>query len=395
MFEFFVFSSAFLIEIIGSYVSIIGLSALFSTNPTIIALAISLDIAKIVTVSFLYRHWKKINWFMKTYLLGAAVVLMVITSSGAAGYLSAEFQKAIIPSKESEILVSSMIEEKQKLEARKVEIDRQISQLPPNAVTGRQRLTAQFANELQHINARIVQIDTELPKLKIKQVDINAHAGPILYVAQAFNVSVEEAVKYVILLIIFVFDPLAIALMVAGNFLLEQKRESKKKNKKEIPADEPEVTMEPVIQHVDTTIAEVEEAPEVQPVIAETPPENTPIDPLPELPVISDNSDESPVEESKKRRGRKKKEESEPKPAITTEEQLEKVVHDEELADIELPEIPLIIQKSLELEPEELTLPSELANVDHSTADVTFIKHSGEEIDEWKPAKKIHNLYRK
>ena len=223
-----VFLSAFLIESIGSYISIVGLSALFSTNPVIIAMALSLDIAKVVTVSFLYKQWENISKSMRYYMTVAAAILMVITSSGAAGYLSAEFQKAIIPTKGTEIQVQSMTEEKGRLSARKLEIDKQISQLPPENVRGRQKLQKQFAGELEHINTRIVEIDQELPKLQMEQVDVNAHAGPILYIAQAFNTTVESAVKYVILLIIFVFDPLAVALIIAGNFLLDQRRKEQK-----------------------------------------------------------------------------------------------------------------------------------------------------------------------
>ena len=223
-----VFFSAFLIESIGSYISIVGLSALFSTNPVIIAMALSLDIAKVITVSFLYKQWEKISKAMKYYMTIAAAILMIITSSGAAGYLSAEFQKAIIPTKGSEIQVTAMQDEKARLSARKLEIDKQIAQLPAENVRGRQKLQKQFASELEHINTRVVEIDQELPKLQMAQVDVNAHAGPILYIAQAFNTTVESAVKYVILLIIFVFDPLAVALIIAGNFLVDQRRKELK-----------------------------------------------------------------------------------------------------------------------------------------------------------------------
>ena len=84
------FLSAFLIEGIGTYVSIVGLSALFSSNPVIIMLALALDFGKLITVSFLYKHWKSMNKIMKAYMLAAASILMIITSTGAAGYLTAE-----------------------------------------------------------------------------------------------------------------------------------------------------------------------------------------------------------------------------------------------------------------------------------------------------------------
>lgn len=439
-----VFISAFLIESIGSYISIVGLSALFSTNPVIITLALSLDIAKVITVSFLYKQWKNIPRTMKYYMTAAAAILMIITSSGAAGYLSAEFQKAIIPTKGSEIKVKAMTEEKTRLESRKVEIDKQISQLPPENVRGRQKLQKQFAGELDHINTRIVEIDQELPKLQMEQVDVNAHAGPILYIAQAFDTTVESAVKYVILLIIFVFDPLAVALIIAGNFLLDQKR---KEEKDSINAKLDEIKHE--VQHIEKEIEDmiVQEQPKevfdcVQPVPVEEQ-KGTEIQTLPEF-VVDEEAflrpepaesvvDQSPafdavafeecdqaIEEvaqeseapgglvelvvesevpvqieggSKKKRGRKPKDESEPKPSITTDEQLSEVVHVESLDPVieaveavdaeEIPEVE-------EVNPIHL---SDLNKISHHAADVSF--DAGEDDGSWKPSKKVMNIYNK
>lgn len=215
------FASAFLIEGLGTWISIIGLSSLFSADPIIIALAAALDVGKVVTVSFLYKRWSTAPGLLRIYMVMAVAVLMLITSVGAFGYLSAAFQGAIKDTKQQQILVAATMEEKARLEARKKEIDAQIAGLPANIVRGRQRLISAFKGEADRINQRLRQLDAELPKMQMQQVTINTHAGPITYVSQAFDVSVERAVKYVILVIIFVFDPLAIALLVAGNFLWE------------------------------------------------------------------------------------------------------------------------------------------------------------------------------
>ena len=234
------FLSAFLIEGIGTYVSIVGLSALFSSNPVIIMLALALDFGKLITVSFLYKHWKSMNKIMKAYMLAAASILMIITSTGAAGYLSAEFQKAIVSTKEGDIRVAALKEEKTKLEARKKEIDSQIANLPPNMVKGRQKLINEFKTEIAQVNTRITEIDKTLPEIEVEKAHADSHAGPILYVAKAFDTTVEEAVKYVILLIIFVFDPLAVVLIIGGNFLVDQNKREKKEREAEIAAREEE-----------------------------------------------------------------------------------------------------------------------------------------------------------
>lgn len=438
-----VFISAFLIESIGSYISIVGLSALFSTNPVIIALALSLDIAKVVTVSFLYKQWNLIPRGMKYYMTVAAVILMVITSSGAAGYLSAEFQKAIIPTKGSEIMVKSMGEEKTRLEARKVEIDKQISQLPPENVRGRQKLQKQFAGELEHINGRIIEIDKELPKLQMEQVDVNAHAGPILYIAQAFDTTVESAVKYVILLIIFVFDPLAVALIIAGNFLLDQRKRERdeisdkldeiktdvkhieeeledisapknnfvvedfvslhkedKRNKgtevETLPqaviddSQEPEIPAPAVFDKAEFDAAAFEQCDAaIEAEAAQQEPAG-----LVELVVESD----TPVrvsESPKRKRGRKKKDEAEPKPSITTEEQLSEVISAEIVEEDEEPIIEEVaVEPVIAEEPAEVVAESSLGKVNHEKADVAFLRGS-EGDGTWKPTKQVLNIYHK
>lgn len=216
-----VLSAALLIEGLGTVVSVIGLSALFSGNPIVIALAVALDIGKLVSVSFLYNHWKRIGWLMKSYMTVAATVLMLITSAGAFGFLSGQFQQAISGTNQQAVVLTALTDEQGRLQKRKEAIDKQIAQLPDNIVSGRSRLIRQFAPEVNRINNRLVEIDKELPKLKIENIQKNVEVGPIIYVAEAFNTTPEHAVKWVILTIIFVFDPLAIALLLAGNYLIE------------------------------------------------------------------------------------------------------------------------------------------------------------------------------
>jgi hypothetical protein len=281
--------AAFLIESIGTYVSVLGLASLFSANPIIIALAIALDIGKLVSVSFLYKSWKKINIIMKSYMSIAAVVLMMITSAGAFGFLSGEFQKAISGTNAQTVMLKSLEEEKQRLQARKEQIDKQISQLPDNSVRGRSLLIKQFGPEVSRINSRLVEIDKELPALKVDAIKKNVEVGPIMYIAEAFNTTPEHAVKWVILIIIFVFDPLAIALLLAGNFLIEQRKlekqgksdEAQPPVEKEEPAPEqnPEpaptessykIAGAPIIQDIKLELEPIELP--AQPVAAPAPP---------------------------------------------------------------------------------------------------------------------------
>jgi hypothetical protein len=219
------FAAAFLIEALGTLVSVIGLSTLFGANLIIISLAVALDIGKLVTVSLLYTYWNKLGVLMRTYALVAAVITMVITSAGAAGYLSARFQEAVIGVQEGSLKVEVLQKEQVKLEERKKQIDASIAAIPDRYTANQKiRLINQFKDEQKTVTARLSEIDRELPTLQVQQIGVEAKAGPILYIAKAFDVTVEQAVKWVILLIIFVFDPLAVFLIIAGNFLLHQRR---------------------------------------------------------------------------------------------------------------------------------------------------------------------------
>ena len=232
MFKYLVLFSAFLIEAIATYVSVVGLSSLFAANLVIIILAMAFDLGKIVSVSFLYRHFKSINFIMRGYMLAATFVLMMITSAGAFGYLSGEFQKAISDTNQTQVIKQALEEEQARLQARKREIDNQIAKLPDNSVRGRTALMKQFEPEVSKINERLIDIDAELPKLKIEAIKKGVEVGPIIYIAESFNTTPEVAVKWVILVMILVFDPLAITLLLAGNFLIAKEKEEKEQRLK-------------------------------------------------------------------------------------------------------------------------------------------------------------------
>lgn len=258
----FTFIAAFFIEALGTVISIIGLSAFLGSDIIILALAAVLDIGKLLSVTILYKWWKKLNLLMRMYMVTAVIITMSITSAGAFGYLSASFQKTIIPTKTGIVEVNalknekvSLVERKSELLKRKIEIDKQIAELPSNFVRGRQKLINEFKEESSLIltesntlSKRILSIEKEIADKEVQNIDVQAHAGPIIFVSEAFNIPLEQAVKYIILMIIFVFDPLAVVLVMSGNFLLDKHRERKLDlhvNKPEIVEKEQERLIEP------------------------------------------------------------------------------------------------------------------------------------------------------
>jgi len=232
MIAYLLFFTALTMEGIGSWISVIGLSAFFGGNILVIGIGIMFDIAKVTVVSFLYKAWDDINLAMRTYMVIVVCVLVGFTSFGAYGYLSMVFQDAIKPSIEANTQstikqneLTRLLQEKKELEQEKEKINNQISQLNPNDVKGRQRLIASFNPEQKRINNRINDIIKKTDELSIEKAKpIDNHAGPIIALAKALNVSVDDASKYIILLIVLVFDPFAISIVIAGNMAMNFKK---------------------------------------------------------------------------------------------------------------------------------------------------------------------------
>lgn len=247
------FASALGLEAIGSFISITGLAYTFAINPVIITMAATLDFSKIVAVSVLSKRWKSLNALAKLYLTIAALILMIITSAGIAGYLSNAFQKAILPNQDTSIQLRAIQQEQATLQARKQEIDNQIASLPKNQVYGRQRLMKSFAPEEDKINKRLDEITQEIPKLESTNVKQNTEVGPVMFLAEILKIPVTQAVTIIIGLVVFVFDPLSIMFLVTGNSLLNTREKEKKEadlEKKSLEQEE-KLSLIPPAQQID------------------------------------------------------------------------------------------------------------------------------------------------
>lgn len=287
--------TALAIEAIGSYVSVVGLSKLFAGDMIVILMAISLDVGKVVSVTYAYRFWDRLTWLSKIYLPISILIYMMITSTGVFGYLSSKFETAIKDANTNTVLVTSMADEQARLQRRKQEIDAQIAGVKSDDVYGRNLLIRRFGEESKRINDRLTVIDQELPSLKIKAATAgSSEVGPIMYVAEAFNLTPEQAVKYVIMMIMFVFDPMAVVLLIAANSMfLALKKEQEE-------AEPPIITIEvPVKEELAESVVEpqmvleqVVEEPIVEEVVVASPK------------VV----EEAPVKQRKPRKPRVKKE---------------------------------------------------------------------------------------
>jgi len=227
--------SAFSIAAVAGYFSIYGLASIFSGwFFGIIAMGIALEMGKLVAASYLYRYWNDITRSARMYLFSAIFVLMLITSAGIFGFLSQGYQQDTLSLKQQEQRISLLQHEQEELIdfkneniARKKQIDDDIASLPNNYITARQRLLKSFGPELEIIKEDIAKYTTKIndKTLKISEIKqeklINeVHIGPIIFIAKAFDTDTDEAVKWLIFMLIFAFDPLAVMLTLATNKVL-------------------------------------------------------------------------------------------------------------------------------------------------------------------------------
>jgi len=226
----------------AAFFSVYGLAQIFSgAFIPVIVMASSLEAGKLIAASYVYRFWNIINIPMKTYLISAILVLMMITSAGIFGFLSSAYQQDILPIKLQKQKIALLTSEKTELEqlkherlTRKRQIDSDITSLPKNFVTGRQRLMESYNGELSQLRSDIASYTTQIQdktlqisKLKNETLKSEAHVGPIIFIAEAFGKTVDDATKWLILLIIFAFDPLAVSLTIGVNIAMAQRKKEK------------------------------------------------------------------------------------------------------------------------------------------------------------------------
>lgn len=248
--------TALTLSAIAAWYSVLGLTAIFAAAVIpIIIMGGSLEIAKVVTTVWLHRYWDKANLFMKTYLSIAVTVLMLITSMGIFGFLSKAHLDQTVPTGDVAAQVQ-LIEEKintqreyikserENIESSRMALAQMDAQVNARLERGTTENSAERAvqirrqqarernalnNDISNAQKRIEQYNKNIETLNIEKAPlaasyrkIEAEVGPIKYIAALIygdnpNVAtLEKAVRWVIILLIFVFDPLALMLVIAA-----------------------------------------------------------------------------------------------------------------------------------------------------------------------------------
>lgn len=220
--------AAFSIAGSAAFFSVTGLASTFhGTYWSVITMGGSLEFGKLVATSYLYKFWNKTHFILKTLILTLILTLMLITSVGIFGYLSASYQSDSIPLKQLEQKIKLLDAEKLRLIDRKQQIDNQIASLPSNYSKSRLTLMKGFEAEQASVTSKISKLETEEIELKTNVIQTESHIGPIIYIAKMLGLDPDFATKYLIYLIIFVFDPMAVALTLAVNIALRDRKNDK------------------------------------------------------------------------------------------------------------------------------------------------------------------------
>ena len=250
--------SALSVSASAAFYSVSGLSKLFAGAAfAVIVMAASLEIAKLVIASLLYQYRKTLPKFLKWYLSMACFVLILITSMGIYGFLSAAYQEtaakagnvdsqiALIETKRDNIKEQLFVynEEKSSINEAVTSLRNglsnnkiQYTDTLGNVITTTSRATrnalekqldqaidrqTKINDKVDILNEKLFNYETEIVSVSMSN-EVAGELGPLKYLSGLTGIPMDQIINYLLLTIIFVFDPLAIALVIAANFAFAQ-----------------------------------------------------------------------------------------------------------------------------------------------------------------------------
>jgi hypothetical protein len=232
------FMAAIAVAGTGAYFSVTGLGVLFSGASTaVIVMASALEFAKLVTASYLEQKWKETTLFLKVYLTSAVFILMLITSAGIFGYLSNAFQQQNIKLQQVDREVAVWDVKIQSNESQIKTYSEQLASMQSNqgkildggkvnnrllrSIDNRDKQTQKISDKISKLQEENAGYNEEINKIRTTNIDIEKEVGGFRFIAEAFQTDLNIVVKWFMFLIVFVFDPLAIALVIALNKLIK------------------------------------------------------------------------------------------------------------------------------------------------------------------------------
>jgi hypothetical protein len=251
------------LAVFSGYYSVYGISKLFSGGSwSIVGMAGMLEFSKLVVITFLHDHFKTLKTAFKVYLMSSAIVLMILTSVGVYGYLTNSYQetaKEIYETQNKIVLIDKKmeiyLEQKTQIDTLVKQKSQRISSYDQLRLTQENSLNAQLTskkgtrglqkniqsvdNSTQTLNKEISELNQksiglsdsiaklEQEKLVLENSTFTSEIGPLLYLSRLTGTPMEIIVNWFILVLVSVFDPLAVSLVIAANHLTHKEKEKK------------------------------------------------------------------------------------------------------------------------------------------------------------------------
>ena len=246
LFPFIIAFSALSVSASAAFYSVFGLSHLFAGASTeVIIMAGALEFAKLVVASLLYQYWNVINKWLRAYLVSAVFILMVITSGGIYGFLSGAFQETNTQSEFLDKQVAIIAAKRTRFIENRDDLKLTVKDLTTSlanptmiqyvdsasgqlVTTTSSRTRKMLQNQLTEAKTNLNAVTDSIAVLDVKILEQQIgnesarELGPLKYMAELTGRPMEQIVNWFMLLIIFVFDPLAIAMVVAANMAFAQ-----------------------------------------------------------------------------------------------------------------------------------------------------------------------------
>ena len=238
--------SALIIAGCAAFFSVTGLGVLFSGAATsVMVMAGALEFAKLVAATYLKQKWEEIKGFNKWYLVSAVALLMIITSAGIFGYLSNAFQQQNLKLQQVDREIAVYSTKITTNDAQITQLNTQLGQLSStqNTILDKGKVNSRLLRSIDNKDRQVATINKkigslqdqnaknneEINKIKIANLDLEKEVGGFRFVAEAFGMELKNVVKFFIFLIVIVFDPLAVALIIAFNGLIETKKQKQRR----------------------------------------------------------------------------------------------------------------------------------------------------------------------
>jgi cell division protein FtsL len=239
--------SALIIAGCAAYFSVTGLGVLFAgASISVMVMASSLELAKLVAATYLKQKWDELEGFNKWYLTISVGVLMLITSAGIFGYLSNAFQAQSLQLQQVDREIAVHQTKIDQNNTQITQLSTQITEFNTNqakildggkvnsrlirSIDNRDKQIAKINDKISNLQIVNAQETEKINQIKIANLGLEKEVGGFRFVAEAFNMELKNVVKFFIFLIVIVFDPLAVALIIAFNGLVSVKNRKEEEN---------------------------------------------------------------------------------------------------------------------------------------------------------------------